>query len=105
MTKQEECRKPVVITKDFPIALKYAEVGKDEKCPTPVIGDVKAALKREVKARCAEGECDQGDCVPESPNVFSILRQVAWFSTVEDDRKLCWVVIVAEVDTKCVCKQ
>jgi hypothetical protein len=70
------CREPVVISKDFPISVKYAEVAADQACPTPVIGDVQAALKREIANRCAQGECEEVPCVPESPNTLSILRQL-----------------------------
>lgn len=100
------CREPVVITKDFPISVKYAEVAANQACPTPVIGDVQASLKREIAARCDDGECDddQVPCVPESPNVLSILRQVGQFSNVVGDRKECYVSVVAETNTRCICE-
>ena len=99
-----ECRKRIVITPDFPITLKYAEVPRDQECPPPVIGDVQAALKEKIRALCAEGECEDGPCVPESPNVISILRQVGQFSNVVGDRRECFVSIVAEANTRCICE-
>jgi hypothetical protein len=98
------CRDSVVISKDFPISIKYAEVAADQACPTPIIGDVQASLKREILARCNQGECEQVACVPESPNVLSILRQLGQFSNVVGDRRECYVSIMAEANTRCICE-
>ena len=99
-----ECRTKISITQDFPIVLKYAEVPADQECPTPVIGDVIASLKDEIARRCAEGECETGKCIPESPNRVSILRQVGQFSRVSDGTRECFVAVVAEAETRCICE-
>lgn len=100
--KPKECHSAIVFTSAVPISIKYAEVDTTQTCPPPGIGDVSTALKRKVAELCGLGECEKDSCKPES-TLVTINRQHTSYSRIVGDRRECWVVIEAEVNTRCVC--
>lgn len=102
--KPKDCRKPFYILREVPVAVRYAVVAKEKECPPPLIGDVSEALKDKAREYCAKGECKKGDCEPANVLV-TINRQLGTFTRPSrDGRKECWVVIEAEMSTRCICR-
>jgi hypothetical protein len=102
--KKKDCREPFLILREVPVAVIYAVVAKGKKCPPPVIGDVSEALKDKAREYCAKGECEKGKCEPANVLV-TINKQLGTFTrSRRDGRTECWIVIEAEMSTRCICQ-